>query len=199
MNMFFKFRLYMCYKDVLILLSLLTITQAYVNVALNKPAYQQHPHKTGQKKFDASNAVDGRKSDLRPWGGQCVVSGDEKKTATWWVDLTRVHSIHHITIHYMTNNKNWGPFNYYAHFFLGFSVYVSNTPDISQGKLCFKDTNFTLNIIPAVFTTACLLHGQYVIYHNERAPGLVYPNGYSEYARTDLCEVEVFECDVGTF
>lgn len=79
-----------------------------VNVALNKPAYQQHPHKTGNKKFDASNAVDGRKSDLRPWGGQCAVSADEKKTATWWVDLTRVHSIHHITIHYMTNNKEWG-------------------------------------------------------------------------------------------
>lgn len=79
-----------------------------VNVALNKPAYQQHPHKTGHKKFDASNAVDGRKSDLRPWGGQCAVSADEKKTATWWVDLTRDHSIHHITIHYMTNNKEWG-------------------------------------------------------------------------------------------
>lgn len=83
-------------------------------------------------------------------------------------------------------------FNYYAHFFLWFSVYVSNTPDISQGKLCFKDTNFTLNTIPAVFTTACLLHGQYVIFHNEREQGVAYPNGYSEYARTDLCEVEVF-------
>lgn len=71
-------------------------------------------------------------------------------------------------------------------------MYVSNTPDISQGKLCFKDTNFTLNTIPAVFTTACLLYGQYVILHNEREQGVAYPNGYSEYARTDLCEVEVF-------
>lgn len=79
-----------------------------VNVALNKPAYQHHPHKTGNQKFDASNVVDGRKSDLRPWGGQSAVSADEKKTATWWVDLTRDHSIHHINIHYMTNNKEWG-------------------------------------------------------------------------------------------
>lgn len=85
-----------------------------------------------------------------------------------------------------------GPFNYFAHYFLGFSVYVSNTPDISEGKLCFKDSNFTLNTIPAVSTTTCLVHGQYVIYYNERLSGVIYPNGYSEYARIDLCEVEVF-------
>lgn len=79
-----------------------------VNVALNKTAYQQHPHITGHHKFDSSNALDGRKFDIRRWGGHCAVSGDKKETATWWVDLTSVHSIHHITIHYMTNNEEWG-------------------------------------------------------------------------------------------
>uniref|UniRef100_A0A8W8P078 Uncharacterized protein n=1 Tax=Magallana gigas TaxID=29159 RepID=A0A8W8P078_MAGGI len=51
--------------DVLtVLLCLLTVSQAYVNVALNKPAYQQYSL-PGVDKGDASNAVDGRKSDLR--------------------------------------------------------------------------------------------------------------------------------------
>lgn len=85
-----------------------------------------------------------------------------------------------------------GPSNYYAQFFLGFSVYVSNSTYISKGTLCFKDTNFTLDTIPAIFTTTCHEHGQYVIYYNERLSGVIYPNGYSKYARNDLCEVEVF-------
>lgn len=56
---------------------------------------------------DASNAVDGQKSDLSRNGGQCVVSAN-KETATWWVNLTSVHSIQNITIYYMTDNKPWG-------------------------------------------------------------------------------------------
>lgn len=82
------------------------------NLALNKPSNQhyqypntdQHPpHLT-----DASNAVDGLKSDLDIWGGQCVISANEKKTATWWVNLGSIFSIHHITVYYRTGNSAWG-------------------------------------------------------------------------------------------
>ena len=76
--------------------------------------------------------------------------------------------------------------------FLGFSLYVSNTTDISKGSLCYKDTGYRLDTIPAVFNTTCPVHGQYVIYHNERLSGVVYPGGYSKYAFNELCEVEVF-------
>ena len=76
--------------------------------------------------------------------------------------------------------------------FLGFSLYVSNTTKKSEGSLCFKDTNFTLSTIPAVFNTTCPVHGQYVIYYNERLQGVTYPHGYSQYAFNELCEVEVF-------
>ena len=62
-----------------------------------------------------------------------------------------------------------------------------NTTDISKGKLCYKDTGYRLDNIPT-----CPVHGQYVIYHNERLSGVVYPGGYSEYAFNELCEVEVF-------
>lgn len=38
----------------------------------------------------------------------------------------------------------------------------------------------------------CPVHGQYVIYYNERLPGVTYPDDYSQYAYNELCEVEVF-------
>lgn len=79
-----------------------------VNIAFKKPAYQQYPYVIGNATFDASNAVDGRKSDLRWYGGQCAVSAEVNETATWWVNLTRIHSIHHITFYFVTNNWAWG-------------------------------------------------------------------------------------------
>uniref|UniRef100_K1QZ68 Multiple epidermal growth factor-like domains 11 n=1 Tax=Magallana gigas TaxID=29159 RepID=K1QZ68_MAGGI len=158
----------------------------YVNVALNKPAFLQYP--VSHDLYDASNAVDGRKSDLSNWGGQCAVSWP-KQTATWWVNLTTIHSIHHITIYFRTDNKPWGPSNRFTKYVLGFSVYISNTTDRLQGTLCYKDDNFTVYTIPAVFTTTCPVHGQYVIYYNERLPGVTYP-----FVSVDLCEVEVYGC-----
>ena len=80
----------------------------------------------------------------------------------------------------------------YASRFLGFSLYVSNTTERSQDTLCFKDTSFTINTIPPVFTTTCPVRGQYVIIYNERLPSETYPNGYSKYAFLDFCEVEVY-------
>ncbi|XP_052691366.1 uncharacterized protein LOC128169241, partial [Crassostrea angulata] len=142
------------------------------NVALNKPAYQQYPLRSDT--YDASNAVDGRKSDLRWNGGQCAVSLD-KQTATWWVNLTTIHSINNITIFFMTKFIFQDFYNALSNYFLGFSVYISNTTDRLQGTLCYKDDNFTADTIPAVFNTTCPVHGQYVIYYNERLPGVTYP------------------------
>lgn len=76
--------------------------------------------------------------------------------------------------------------------FLGFSLYVSSTPDLLQATLCFKDNNFTKDTIPPVFNITCSVHGQYVIYYNERLPDVRYPRDYSSYASNNLCEVEVY-------
>ena len=79
------------------------------NIALNKPAYQENPH-TGlpEAVTQASNAVDGLKSDLDVLGGQCVFSQNDLKTATWGVNLTSILSIHHMRIYYRTGNVPWG-------------------------------------------------------------------------------------------
>lgn len=78
-----------------------------VNIALNKPAYQENPLKQKYSRGDASNAVDGQKSDLSRNGGHCVVSAG-RETATWWVNLTSIHSIKNVTIYFMTGNRAWG-------------------------------------------------------------------------------------------
>lgn len=72
------------------------------NVALNKPAWQQHPLFI----YDAGLAVDGHKTDLYGW--QCMVSQQGYSTVEWRVDLERVLSIHHIFILYRTDNHVWG-------------------------------------------------------------------------------------------
>lgn len=85
-----------------------------------------------------------------------------------------------------------GPQNGFTARFLGFSIYISNTTNKLEGTLCYKDDDFTRSTIPAIFKTTCFVHGQYVIYYNERLPGTIYPTGYSMYALYDLCEVEVY-------
>lgn len=74
-----------------------------VNIGLHKPAYQQNTLIREDVTYDASNAVDGRKSDLSWEGGKCAISL-YKQTAIWWVNLRSIHSIHHITIYFMTDD-----------------------------------------------------------------------------------------------
>ena len=88
---------------------------AYIldNVALNKSAHQDFPYARFDKQFvQASNAVDGLRTNLSWQGAQCVISENNKKTATWWVNLTSILSIHHITIYYRTGNVQWGELLY---------------------------------------------------------------------------------------
>lgn len=85
-----------------------------------------------------------------------------------------------------------GIITHYQARFLAFSLCISNTTDKSDGTLCFKDTNFTVSSIPAVFNTTCTVHGKYVLYYNERLLGVHYPADYSVYAFNELCELEVY-------
>lgn len=79
-----------------------------VNVALNKPAYMQYQYEPGDNRYDASNAVDGQKSVQSFSGGHCSLSVTRKQTATWWVNLTKIHSIHHIRIYFIKTKDKWG-------------------------------------------------------------------------------------------
>lgn len=75
--------------------------------------------------------------------------------------------------------------------FLGFSLYVSNTTTKEDGVLCFKDSNYTKEKIPNPLNITCHLTGRFVVYYNNRTHS-PFPDGYSDYAYNDLCEVEVY-------
>lgn len=77
-----------------------------VNLALRKPAFEDNIYIHAN--VTAGNAVDGHKSNLRGTGGECSMSTEKKRTATWWVNLTSTRSIHDIRIYYMTDNVPWG-------------------------------------------------------------------------------------------
>ena len=68
---------------------------------------------------------------------------------------------------------------------------MSNTTTKEDGVLCFKDTNYTIATIPNPINITCPYHGRYVIYYNNRTHP-PFPDDYSNFAYTDLCEVEVF-------
>lgn len=74
-----------------------------VDVAVNKPACKQYPYRSGNDRYDASNAVDGRKSHLS-WGDDQCAASMLPTTATWWMNLASIHSIHHITVYFVTFN-----------------------------------------------------------------------------------------------
>ena len=73
--------------------------------------------------------------------------------------------------------------------FAGFSIYVSSDGTRDKISLCYKDGPE----LPALnFTTTCITSGRYVIFYNERLPGVTYPNGYAvDVVYTELCEVTV--------
>lgn len=89
-------------------------------------------------------------------------------------------------------SKISGGKNNFTGLLLGFTLTVSNSTNQNEGVVCYKDTNHTRSTIPFSFDISCPVIGQYVSYYNERLPDISYPAGYSQYAQSALCEVEVY-------
>lgn len=83
------------------------------NIALRKIAWQLYPYEALELRdsLNASNAVDGLKSNLSFSGKQCTQSANYQYEAQWRVDLGSVLGIHHITIYYRTDNVLWGKYH----------------------------------------------------------------------------------------
>ncbi|XP_061166271.1 receptor-type tyrosine-protein phosphatase epsilon-like [Saccostrea echinata] len=167
------------------------------NLALERPAWQEHKFPTKPIAWGADKAVDGKYSDRSAGGGQCTIS-DGKETATWTVDLESVASISHVNIFYRTDNAA-SPGAYVGRF-AGFFLYVSNTTSKQGSYFCFHELQNDTRTPAENQTINCPVHGRYVIYFNERRQGVNYPDYYSPNAYNELCEVEVYGCsDPGTY
>ena len=116
----------------------------------------------------------------------------KKHTLLDWATTTEPFVHHTIELWFFTCCFSLGPTNGFTPRFLGFSVYVSNTTDKSEGTLCYKDENFNVSTIPSVLNITCPIHGQYVIYYNERLSWTSFPNDAYRYAFNELCEFEVY-------
>nr|XP_022311896.1 receptor-type tyrosine-protein phosphatase mu-like isoform X4 [Crassostrea virginica] len=183
-----------------LILDILLITVyvcALENLALRKPFWEDQEWKDPNVEWRGGNAVDGLYTNRSAAGDQCVISENGRRTATWRVDLGGVVSISHIDIYYRTGNKDPPAF---THRMAGFFLYVSNTTSKEDGHLCFHEIQ-TVNTTPSADQKInCPVHGRYVIYYNERLPGVDYPSYYSEFAFYELCELEVYGCrQVGVY
>lgn len=88
---------------------------------MNRSAWQLHPYPNSR--WTAEKALDGLKSDLSANGGQCTVSANYRTTAEWKVYLGGVFKIHHISIHYRTDNLQWSKIYFlFKHGICQFSV-----------------------------------------------------------------------------
>ncbi|XP_078330428.1 uncharacterized protein LOC144624482 [Crassostrea virginica] len=137
----------------------------------------------------SGRAVDGRKTDLSAFGGQCYISGNGRPYVLWRVDLVNIRSIERIAIYYRTDNQRWGA---YASRFKGFSLIISNTTNHRDGVTCYKDDRLIKTTVHPVLEITCSGVGRYVIYYNERLPEYGSRIGYSQHAIAELCEVEVY-------
>ena len=81
------------------------------NLALGKPVWEGQPWE-GIEDWRGDKAVDGLYDDRSAAGGQCVISENGRRTATWRVDLGSVVSISHIDIYFRTDNHPRNIYNY---------------------------------------------------------------------------------------
>ncbi|XP_078330394.1 uncharacterized protein LOC144624462 [Crassostrea virginica] len=179
---------YYCNWAVLLCLSVqayaINCLHKYVQHKVEKKTYTWQSSTGPWTSYTADLAVDGKYTDLDWTGGQCALSYLEQTTAEWRVDLGVIRNIHYVLIHLVDG---------YTAYFLGFSVYISNTTNKEDGVLCFRDTNYTRATIPKPVNITCLHQGRYVIYYNNRTHP-PFPEGYSYQAFIGLCEVEVYDC-----
>ncbi|XP_033739242.1 scavenger receptor class F member 1-like [Pecten maximus] len=196
---------------ILVLLVIFEIVRSESNVAVNKVAVQSSDEASG--KYVASKVVDNcTNTDIA--ANCCTHTATGYTTAWWLVDLGEMMTINTITIYYResvvfvaSSLHRW-----YLHcecviFFpcgfqyslAGYQLYVSNTTNTpTDGDLCFEDRSSTRDAVRLVDNHRCSYVGQYVTVYNYRNNPKRY-DWYSDDAILELCEVQVFGCQVGRY
>lgn len=107
-----------------------------INLALHRPTFQLHTLFDGQP---SSRLVDGKKSDLSIYNGQCTSTKNGQTFVMWRVDLEKLRRIERIVVYSRTDNRIWDGDNQFSKRLLGFSIIVSNTTNHKDGVICFHD------------------------------------------------------------
>ncbi|XP_021342421.1 receptor-type tyrosine-protein phosphatase T-like [Mizuhopecten yessoensis] len=120
----------------------------------------------------------------------CTHTSATGKTEAWWhVDLKQPRTIQYIRIYYRDK---------FAQRFAGYQLYVSNTTDRTQGILFYEDTSINKDDVELDVTLPSPYVARYVIVYNYRQ-NPKRQTWYSNTAVLELCEVQVFGCDIGTY
>lgn len=154
------------------------------NIGLGKTATQSSGSKTAVKAVDG--CVD------QDFTSGCCTRTDNKQFTAWWrVDLGQISTVDHITIINRDPDGN-------RKAFAGYYLYLSNSTDnVTGGTLCYQDNVTTAEDVPTNVTHQCPYVARYVTIYNFRDYSNPRKSWYYFYTFLELCEVQVFGCQVG--
>ncbi|XP_052694711.1 tyrosine-protein kinase receptor Tie-1-like [Crassostrea angulata] len=160
---------------------------AYNDLSYNKIATQS-PIYRRISEYEANNALD--RNITTCMRTQAIGLSSTDNSMWWKVDLGGLYNVYRITIMFKSYEEQ--PELRQRGRFAGFSLYISTSNERMNSTLCYKDGP---QLPPLSFTTLCIGYGRYVIFYNERMPGVSYPSDYQlRNLYTELCEVIVQGC-----
>ncbi|XP_069128629.1 cell death abnormality protein 1-like, partial [Argopecten irradians] len=174
-----------CSSWILFAFNLCSVSEIRGNLSLGRNTSQSS---TFNPRWSANKAVDGCLNQFI--SSDCCIHTKLNKTRSWWqVDIGSRTTVSNITLYYRAG---------YLHRFAGYQLYLSNVSDWTSGVLCYQDMNGDLADVESVVTHQCPYVARYVTIYNYRDSPKRH-DWYSDNAVLELCEVQVFGCQIGHY